>query len=91
MAYGTAAAGAALAQAIKASGAIVRVAPRDFLAIVSRGTAPLVVTAIGGLFRKNYRYLAAYKALVFFTKSPEPLQLPGDAEVVAAEKIWIPS
>lgn len=85
-----AAAAAAIANAIKASGAIVRVEPQDFLAILSRSQAPLVVTAPGGLFQGKYNYLTSYKGLAFFTKSSEPLMLGGNVEVVQAGKIWIP-
>ena len=82
---------AMIAQAIKASGAIVRVEPEPFLDLVGRADQPLVVTAIGGLFSKNYQYLMGFKGLAFFTKSPMPLTLPGDAMVVEARKIWIPA
>jgi hypothetical protein len=88
---GAAAAAAAIAQAIKASGAIVRVAPQDFLNLIARAKAPLVVVVpAGGFFRKDNQYLSSYKGLAFYAKSREPLNLPGDAEVVLAEKIWIP-
>lgn len=83
-------AAAAVAQAIKASGAIVRVEPRDFLRIVQRQQEPLVVHATAGFFSARYLYLSSYKGLAFFTKSPVPLALPGDCEVVQAQKIWIP-
>ncbi len=96
MAYGAggaaaAARAAAIAQAIKASGAIVRVEPDDFMMILSKTREPLVVMAKGGFLKTNYQYLTAYKGLVFFTKSPAPLMLPGSAEVVAARQIWIPN
>ncbi|MHB1034021.1 MAG: hypothetical protein ACYC35_11730 [Pirellulales bacterium] len=87
---GGAAAAAAIAQAIKASGAIVRLEPQDFEVILSRVEAPLVVTAVGGFFSTSYQYLTAYKGLVFYTASPEPLPLPDDAEVIPARRIWIP-
>jgi len=96
MAYGGGAAAAAaaqataIAQAIKASGAIVNVNPDNFLYIMSKTNRPLVVTATGGVFKTNYQYLTAYKGLVFYTKSPAPLLLPGDVELIAANKIWIP-
>jgi len=83
-------AAAAIAQAIKASGAIVKAEPNDFLILVGRSKNPLVVVAEGGVFRKNYQYLSSYKGLAFFAKSSTPLNLPGDAEVVQCEKIWIP-
>jgi len=85
-----AAAAAAIAEAIKASGAIVRVTPEDFHALVSRTEKPLVVTAEGGFFSKNYQYLMGCRGLVFFTKSPLPLDLPPGTDTITAKKIWIP-
>lgn len=99
MAYGAgggaaaaaAARAAAIAKAIKASGAIVQVEPDDFMMILSKMDKPLVVTATGGFMKTNYQYLTAYKGLIFFTKSPTPLMLPGSTELIASKKIWIPS
>jgi hypothetical protein len=79
-----------VARAIKASGAIVSVNPEDFTYLLSKTTRPLVVIATGGVIKTNYQYLTAYKGLIFFTKSPMPLSLPGDAELIAANKIWVP-
>ena len=94
MSYGSGAAvtarAAAIARAIKASGAIVRVSPQDFQAILAKMSRPLVVMSEGGFLKKNYQYLTAYKGLIFFTKSANVLSLPGDIELVAASKIWIP-
>lgn len=89
-AAGGAAAAAAIAQAIKASGAIVRVEPMEFATILDRTADPLVVSATGGFFSTQYQYLTAYKGLIFYTKSSSPLSLPPEAEVVLAQKIWIP-
>ena len=89
-AAGAVAVHAAIAQAVKASGAIVRLESEDFRSIVSRCKTPLVVMAQGGLFKTNYQYLTGYKGLVLFTKSPTPLPLPGDMELITAKKIWIP-
>lgn len=85
-----AAAAAARAQAIKASGAIVRVAPEDFLDILQRQPAPLVVQATGGFFSARYNYLSSYKGLAFFTSAPAALALPSSCEIIQAQKIWIP-
>lgn len=95
MSYGAGGAAAAaqaraIAQAIKASGAIVQVKPEEFLKLLNRTEKPLVINAPGGLFRKHYEYISSYKGLVFFTQSPTPLMLPGSVEIVAAGKIWIP-
>ena len=94
MCYGAAGAGAAgyaaIAQAIKASGVIVHVEYNDFLTILSRTEKPLVVTGQGGVFKKHHQYLTSYKGLAFFTKSPTPLELGQNVELVAAKKIHIP-
>ena len=95
MAYGEGAAVAAararaIAQAIKASGAIVRLEPNDFISILSKTERPLVVMAKGGVFKPNYQYLTAYKGLIFYTKSHEILPLPGNVETIFSKKIWIP-
>jgi len=82
---------AAIAQAIKASGVLVRVEPGAFLKILHRQDEPLVVRAPGGFFRKSWLYLTSYKGLAFFTKSPEPVVLPGRALIIDAKTIWIPS
>jgi hypothetical protein len=90
MAAGAGAAAAAIAQAIKASGVLVRVEHGEFSKILSRVKDPLVVTAKGGIFSTNYQYLISYKGLAFFTKSGTPLALPSGCEVVAAWSINIP-
>ena len=90
MAAAAAVIAAAIANAVKASGVIVRVTPENFAAILSRAENPLVVHATGGVFKTNYQYLASYKGFAFYTKSNEPLALPFGAEVVAARNIWVP-
>ena len=82
---------AVIAQAVKASGAIVRVSPSDFQRLVERQDAPLVVASYGGLLAKRFQYLTGYKGLVFHTKSAEALVLPRGCDIVHAEQIWIPS
>ncbi len=86
-----AAAYAAIANAIKASGAIVKVEPEDFRKILSKSKDPLVVVARGGIFKANYQYLTGYKGLAFYTKSSTQLMLPGSAEVITSKQIWIPT
>ncbi len=81
---------AAIANAVKASGVILRVTPENFAAILKRIETPLVVHATGGVFTTNYQYLTSYKGLAFYTKSTRPLALPSGAELVTAQKIWIP-
>jgi len=87
---GAGAAAAAIVQAIKASGVLVRLEPQEFVRLVGRIAEPLVVSAQGGLFRTRYRYLTSYKGLAFFTESRESLPLPGNSELITAGRIWIP-
>jgi ABC-type transport system substrate-binding protein len=92
MAAGAAAAAAAIANAVKASGAIVQVEPADFVSLLSRTANPLVVMAPGGWgwFGSNWSCLTSYKGLIFFTRCDTPLTLPPGAELVRAGRIWIP-
>ena len=95
MAYaGGAAAGAAaahaIANAIKASGAIVKVEPEEFIKVVSLGDKPLIVHAMGGMLSKHHRYITGYKGLVFFTKTDQPLDIMTGFQLVEARSISIP-
>jgi len=82
-------AAAAIANALKAMGAIVCVEPREFLAILERTENPLVVHSPSGFLTK-YKYLTSYKGLIFFTKSKDALLIPASVEIVTAKKIWVP-
>jgi hypothetical protein len=83
-------AAATIANAIKASGVVVRVEPEDFARILGKADKPLVVYAQGGLISTSHQYLVSYKGLAFFTKSSEQILLPRGTEVIRANKIWIP-
>ena len=87
---GAAAHAAIIANAIKASGAIVRVEPEAFAGILRKVEKPLVVYAQGGFLSTNYQYLTSYKGLTFYAKASEQIDLPKAAEVIVAKKIWIP-
>lgn len=89
-ATGAAVAVAAIAQAIRASGAIVRVEANDFMIILSKADKPVVVCATSGFRKKRHEYLTGYKGLVFYTKSNVPLRLTSETELIVAKKIWIP-
>jgi hypothetical protein len=81
---------AAMIQAIKASGAIVRVDSSTFSYLVQKTTGALVITAEGWAFGKRYKYFTSYKGLAFYTSTGEPLQLPSNAEVIPAQSMWMP-
>ena len=81
---------AAIANAIKASGVVVRVSPEDFQRILAKSEKPLVVWTAGGFFSRSYQYLTSYKGFAFHTKTGLPLELSPRIETVVADKIWIP-
>ncbi len=81
---------AAIANAIKANGVLVRVEPIDFQNVLSKVKEPLVVYTEGGFFSKNYQYLVSYKGFAFFTKTSNQILLPSGVETIVAKKIWIP-
>lgn len=89
-ATGAATAAAAVANAIKASGVLVKVDPQNFRTLLHRASGAVVVTAEGGMLSTNYQYLLGYKGLAFYTKADAPIPVPGDVELVRAAKIWIP-
>lgn len=85
-----AAAAAAFANAIKASGVLVKVSEADFSKILSKSEKPLVIVYHGGFIQKKYQYLTSYKGFAFFTKTAMSLMLPGNAEIINARQIWTP-
>jgi ABC-type transport system substrate-binding protein len=89
-AAGGAAAAAVIAQALKASGAIISVESIDFMTILDKVERPLVVYSESRFISTKYHYLTAYKGLIFYTKSLNPLMLRPSVEVIQAKKIWIP-
>ena len=83
-------AGVAIANAMRAFGAIVSVESRDFEAILRRVEAPLVVCAQGGVFSTYYQYLTVYKGLFFYTKTATPLPLGPNVETINAKRLLLP-
>ena len=90
MAAAGAAAAAAIANAIRASGVVVRVDSVNFQAILRKIENPLVIYAEGGVFSTNYQYMVSYKGFAFFTKSSAPILLPSGVETIMTKKIWTP-
>jgi hypothetical protein len=82
---------AVMSEAAKALGAIVQLESADFDTLVQRQDKPLVVFSATGVFSTKYKYLMGYKGLVFYTKTATPLNLPANADVIKAKKIWIPT
>ncbi len=88
---GGAAAAAAIANAIKASGAIVKLKEEDFIKVISRADNPVIIISRGGFMKKDFDYLTAYKGFVFYVRTKKGINLPGDSEIISAQQIWIPS
>ena len=52
----------------------------------------VVVSESSGFFKgSHFHYLVPYRGLTFYARSATALSLPGDAEVIRARKIAIPS
>jgi len=81
---------AAMANAVKAVGSIVTLTPEEFLSVLSAADSPLVVTALGGLFVKWYKYIFSFKGLTFYCKSRSELMMPGNVQLIQAGKISVP-
>ena len=79
-----------IAEAVKASGTVVKVEPAEFAKLLAKTDHPLVVYSEGGLLQTQYQYLTSYKGFAFFTKTTEQISLPRTAEIVVAKKIWTP-
>ena len=90
MAAGAAAAHAAMVNALKASGVVVRLEIGDWLTILERTERPLVVVGKGGVFKKHNQYLTSYRGLAFFATSKDAIVLPPRCEIVQAKTISIP-
>ena len=76
--------------AIKACGIVITVGPLEFCRILSRTDNPLIVFSKGGLLSKHYKYLTSYRGLAFYCRTPTSLEIPADAELIAANMISIP-
>jgi len=91
MTNGSVAAAMAAANAIKASGAIVRLESKDFQSILTKSEKPLVIVSELKFFGTYYRYLTGYKGFVFFAKTKIPLDFGSNVELMTAKSIWIPN
>lgn len=81
---------AAMANAVKAVGSIIRLDTEEFTRVLGLAGDPLVVVASGGLFGKWYKYLFAFKGLTFYCKSNSEIMLHGGAQIIHSQKISIP-
>jgi hypothetical protein len=89
-AAGGAGAAAVIAQAIKACGVLVQVETPEFQKIVDRQKEPLVITGEGGFLTTTYKYLCSYRGICFYAQSTSPIHIPANADVIVANKIWMP-
>jgi hypothetical protein len=87
---GAAAAAAIIAEANKASGAIVKVEPEAFRSIVDHCEKPLIIARKSTFISTSYQYLTSYRGFIFYTRSKDPLLFKSTAEMVKTDRIWIP-
>jgi hypothetical protein len=87
----SAAVAAAINEAIKASGAIVRLEPVDFERMLGRMEDALVICTESGRLKTKYEYMTSYRGFVFYTKTTEEIRVPDRCEAIKAKKMWIPT
>lgn len=88
---GAAAAQAAINEAIKASGAIVRIESDEFSRLIAKMDDGLVIEKTGGsFFAGSYKYSTSYKGFIFYCKSTEQIVIPTRLEKISARRIWVP-
>lgn len=87
---GAAAAQAAIQNAIKASGAIVRIEANDFKNLIAKMDSGLVIEKQGGSFLSSYKYSTSYKGFIFYCRSKEQIVVPAKLEKINARAMWVP-
>ena len=85
-----AAAQAAIENAIKASGAIVKIDENDFRNLISKMESGLVIEKQGGSFLSSYKYSTSYKGFIFYCRAKGPMAVPSRLEKITARQIWVP-
>lgn len=87
---GAAAAQAAIQNAIKASGAIVRIEAEDFKNLISKMENGLVIEKLATGWVSNYKYSTSYKGFIFYCKSKEQIVVPTRLEKINTRQLWVP-
>jgi hypothetical protein len=86
-----AAAAQAIASAIKASGAIVEIEPRDFEQLVRRVPDTIVLhQEPAGMFSRDHRYTTSLGGFIFVARTREAIFEPGQIRAIPVKKIWFP-
>ena len=85
-----AAAHAAMINAIKASGAVVRIEEEDFRNLISKMDSGLVIEKPGGSMFSNYKYSTSYQGFIFYCRSRDAITIPSRLEKITARRIWVP-
>lgn len=90
-AAGAAAAQAAIQEAIKASGAIVKIEPNEFSNLISKMDDGIVIEkGDNGFFDSGYKYSTSYKGFIFYCKSKNQITILSKLEKIKAKRIWVP-
>lgn len=89
-AAGVAAARQAIQNAIKASGAIIKIDPDDFSGLMAKMGNALVAEAPAGVFTKVWKYMTSYKGFLFYTQAKDRLSIPNRYEPIRSRKIRLP-
>ncbi|MBI3820587.1 MAG: hypothetical protein HY286_17995 [Planctomycetes bacterium] len=82
---------AAVLKAYRSMGIFVKIDSRDFLQLLERAEAPVVVHSRFGFFTKKDRYIQSYKGFAFYTDVDQTLDLPKSCELVESQGSMLPT
>ena len=82
--------GHAAKHALRMSGVFVKLQPEDFQNLLNRNEGLAVVTTSTRFFGTTFTYVTAYKGLVFFCKSKNPLSVASRHEIINAQTVSLP-
>lgn len=77
-------------QALKMSGAFIRIDVQDFQNILRKAENLLVIESKTGIFSNSYMYLTSYKGFICYCKSKEQLAVSGSHEKITATHVSLP-
>lgn len=90
-AVGAGAAQAAIQEAIKASGTIVRIEASEFSRLISKMESGIVIESVSKFFGKEFfKYSTSYSGFVFCCKTTSKMSIPSRLEKINARNIWFP-
>jgi len=76
--------------ALRMSGAFIRIDVQDFQNILHKAEGLLVIESKTGIFSNTFLYLTSYKGFICYCKTKEQLGVPGSHEKIYASQVSLP-